>query len=248
MGYLFTQSESVIYGYVEADFLRISPSTSGILKNLYVERGSILSSEQALFSLDLTELETSIQSAQSEVARLEAQAYNAQREYDRILKLQESGAATEAKLDDARTTVLSLSFMLQGAQQHLIQLKHKLIEASPLGTPNAIVQDTYYKPGEFVQAGKPVVSLLLPENIKVRFFVPQSTLAQLSLGQPIQIWVDGNNTAIDAKISFIASKMEYTPPVIYSVESRSKLVALVEATPCDSSQHLHPGLPVSIVL
>lgn len=248
LGSLLTPSSSVIYGYIEADFIKISPSTSGILKELSVKRGSILSTEQPLFSLDLTDIEASIQGAKSQIARLQAQAYHAQREYGRILRLQESGASTEAKLDDATTSVLSFTFLLEEAQQHLKQLTQKLAEAAPLGIPNALVQETYYLPGEFVPAGKPVVSLLIPENIKVRFFVPQSMLSKLSVGQPIHVWSDGNSAPIPAEISFISSKMEYTPPVIYSVESRSKLVALVEAKPCESSPLLHPGLPVSIVL
>jgi HlyD family secretion protein len=110
------------------------------------------------------------------------------------------------------------------------------------------VQDTYYEPGEFVPAGKPVVNLLPDDSIKFRFFVPQSLVPSLRVGQKVQIVLDGSALPFQAEISFIAPNVEYTPPVIYSVESRSKLVVLVEARPLSYEAALRPGLPVSIVI
>lgn len=122
-----------------------------------------------------------------------------------------------------------------------INLQRRTILAQTSGR----IEEVFHYPGEFVPIGAPVVSLLPKDGLKVRFFVSQSELPKLKIGQVVNIKADGNKTAIPAKISYIASQAEYTPPVIYSARSREKLVFLIEATlPTDAN--LHPGLPVDV--
>jgi HlyD family secretion protein len=105
----------------------------------------------------------------------------------------------------------------------------------------------FFRQGEYVQAGQPVVALLPPANIKLRFFVPESELAALKLGQAIRVRCDGCGAPVVATLSHIASQAEYTPPVIYSNSQRARLVFMVEAKPepADAAR-LHPGQPVDI--
>jgi HlyD family secretion protein len=99
--------------------------------------------------------------------------------------------------------------------------------------------------GEVVPAGRPIVALLPPENVRIRFFVPETEIARLSLGQPVRVGCDACRPA-DAKVSFIARSAEYTPPEIYSLEERAKLVYRVEAIPADPKA-LRPGQPVDVL-
>jgi HlyD family secretion protein len=110
----------------------------------------------------------------------------------------------------------------------------------------ALVYDTLFRPGEFVAAGQPVVSLLPPENIKVRFFVPETTLAALKPGGRVRVNLDGR-PPLDAVISFVSPQAEYTPPVLYNRENRAKLVFLIEAVfRPEDARDLHPGQPVDV--
>jgi HlyD family secretion protein len=112
----------------------------------------------------------------------------------------------------------------------------------------ALVYDTLFRPGEFVAAGQPVVSLLPPENIKVRFFVPEPAFAALKPGGRVRVNLDGR-PPLDAVISFVSPQAEYTPPVLYNRENRAKLVFLVEAVfRPEVARDLHPGQPVDVVL
>ena len=95
--------------------------------------------------------------------------------------------------------------------------------------------------------GRPVAALLPPGNVKVRFYVPEASLSSVSLGKPVEVRCDGCN-AVEAKVSFVSDRAEYTPPVLYSKESRRKLVYLVEARPEASATRLHPGQPVDVAL
>lgn len=97
------------------------------------------------------------------------------------------------------------------------------------------VQDTYFEPGEVVPAGRPVVSVLPPENLKIRFFVPEGRFSEVKLGGAVTISCDGCPEPVPAKVTFISKAAEFTPPVIYSVHARQKLVYMVEARPDDVS-------------
>jgi HlyD family secretion protein len=99
-----------------------------------------------------------------------------------------------------------------------------------------------------VPAGKPILALLPPGNLKVRFFVNEATLPKLKFGDPVTVACDGCDGRIAAKISFISRTSEFTPPVIYSTDERSKLVFLIEARPQERPERLRGGQPVSVAL
>jgi HlyD family secretion protein len=110
----------------------------------------------------------------------------------------------------------------------------------------ALVYDTLYREGEFVAAAAPVVALLPPENIKVRFFVPEGDLAALKAGDRVRVALTGR-PALEARISYLSPQPEYTPPVLYNRENRAKLVFLVEAVfAAADARDLHPGQPVDV--
>jgi HlyD family secretion protein len=111
------------------------------------------------------------------------------------------------------------------------------------------VVDVLYQEGELVAAGGPVLTLLPPQNIKARFFVPEAALGALQIGQDISLRCDGCGPAIPAKISFLSPTAEYTAPLIYSKENRSTLVFMIEARPSpEDARRLHPGQPLEIRL
>ncbi|WP_137936939.1 HlyD family efflux transporter periplasmic adaptor subunit [Chitinivorax sp. B] len=123
------------------------------------------------------------------------------------------------------------------------QVDKKAVLAPTVGE----VVETYYRIGEWVPAGQPVASILPDDHRKIRFYVPETQLAQLRLGQGITAHCDGCKTPIQAKITFIAAQPEYTPPLIYSRENRAKLVFRAEAQPArELARQLRPGLPLDI--
>ena len=110
-----------------------------------------------------------------------------------------------------------------------------------------LVYDTLYREGEFVAAALPVVALLPPENLKVRFFVTETEFATLKAGDTVRVALDGGATA-EARVSFLSPQPEYTPPILYNRDNRSKLVFMIEAVFVDAARarDLHPGQPVDV--
>ena len=125
------------------------------------------------------------------------------------------------------------------------RLKQKQI-ASPR---NGLVFDALYRQGEWVAAGNPVVQILPPENLEIRFFVPETVVGGLRVGGSVHVACDGCSSDVAARISFVSPQSEYTPPVIYSNENRSKLVYMVIANPpAQTAASLHPGQPVEVTV
>ena len=124
------------------------------------------------------------------------------------------------------------------------------VEQKAQSAPRAgFVYDTLYREGEFVAAANPVVALLPPENIKVRFFVPEARFGAFKAGDRLQIAFTGRKTPLEARVSYLSPKPEYTPPVLYNRENRTKLVFMVEAVfEGGAARDLHPGQPVDVML
>jgi HlyD family secretion protein len=116
-------------------------------------------------------------------------------------------------------------------------------------TQGGLIVDTLYREGEWVPPGSPVVRMLPPQNVKVRFFVPQAVAGGLKPGRTVALRCDGCEAEVPATVSFIANEPEFTPPVIFSNETRAKLVFMVEARPSvENAVRLRPGQPVSVIL
>ena len=198
---------------------------------------------------------------------------NAKKEFQRSQNLLKTNAISKREFDQkfanfntSKAKVAELEAVLEtanlGARDDEIEIAKTNIEISQenlskmqiLVSKNTAVSqidgqiyDIYFKKGEFVGQNNPVLCILEPQNIKARFFVSQKLLPTLKVGDEVTIVSDGSNSEIKAKISFISPIAEFTPPVIYSVESREKMVFMVEAE-FEPNLVLKPGLPVSVIL
>jgi HlyD family secretion protein len=139
--------------------------------------------------------------------------------------------------------------VVAAARAALDQADWRLEQKAQRAPQDGLVQETLFVQGEWVPAGAPVVNLLPPGNIKVRFFLPETQLGAVRIGQPVQMTCDGCGAAVSGAVTYIAPQAEFTPPVIYSRERREKLVFLVEARPAPAdATRLHPGQPVEVAL
>lgn len=160
----------------------------------------------------------------------------------------------EAELETARLgartdQIIAAEAVLASRKAALTQAEWNLAQQTGRAPARALVFDTLYRPGEYVPPGKPVVSLLPPENLKVRFFVPEGIFSQLSPRMALLVSADGLKEPVEARITYISPQAEYTPPVIFSRERREKLVYMVEGRFSDRDRFpLRPGQPVEVRL
>jgi HlyD family secretion protein len=146
----------------------------------------------------------------------------------------------EREIEAQRAAVAAARAALGMAEWHLAQ---RTVTA-PVG---GRVADVLAQPGETMAAGAPVVSILPPENIFVRFFVPETALSGLHRGDTVAFGCDGCQPGLTGTISFISPTAEYTPPVIYSESTRAKLVYRIEARPrLEQAALFNPGQPIDV--
>jgi HlyD family secretion protein len=221
-------------GWVEAELIFVGPDETGRIETLTVREGDPVEKGALLFTLD-----ADLQLA--DVAMQEAAVKNAKLAYDRAVALLKTSAGTQKTLEDAESAMRTAQARLDSSQTRLARRR----VFSPVA---GSIQQIYFRGGELVTAGKPIVAILPPGNLKLRFFVNEATLPKLKLGDPVTVMCDGCDAGITAKITFIARSSEFTPPVIYSMDERSKLVFLIEARTMDRPERLRVGQPVSIAL
>jgi HlyD family secretion protein len=220
-------------GWIEAYLIFVSPDEVGRIETLSVREGDALDSGAQLFTLD-----ADLQRAA--VAENEAAVINGRQAYDRAKTLLKGAVGSQKTFDDAEAA-------LRTAEARLNSAKTRLERRGVKSPANGIVQEVYFRVGEQVQPGRPIISLLPPGNVRVRFFVPQAVLPKVSLGDRIAVSCDGCAGNIVARVNFISTQAEFTPPVIYSQEERARLVFRVEATP-EHPETLRVGQPVSVAL
>ena len=204
--------------------------------------------EQARASLKLSEVNLKRQEqlvAANFVSKERADEARAGFERDKAHVAELEAQLTTARLAARQDEIRAAEHNAAAARAALAQAEWKLAQKTVAAPVAGLVNDTNFVLGEWVPAGSPVVSMLPPQNIKVRFFVPETALGAIKLGQQVSIRCDGCSAPVAAQISFISPQAEFTPPVIYSRETRAKLVYLIEARSApEDAVKLHPGQPV----
>lgn len=220
-------------GWVEADMIFVSPDEQGRVVKLHVREGDQVEVGAPLYAVD-DDLQ------QADLNQSNATLANAKQTYDRAASLIKTGSGTQASLDSAVSALRVAEARVNTSQTRLARRR---MNAPIAGT----IQQIYFREGETVPAQRPVISILPPGNMKVRFFVPEPELPKLKVGDEVRVTCDGCADDLKANIYFIATMAEYTPPVIYSLDERSKLVYLIQARP-NKPDNLRVGQPVSIFM
>jgi HlyD family secretion protein len=230
--------------------------------------------EQQLANLAAAAKPTEITQAEANLTDAQATLARAKSDLERAEELVKRGNIAQQTVDQLRATYRSAEARVEMTTAALAQAKAPMGRDREIAAQRAAVEadraalemvewrlaqrtavapvggriaDVLARPGETMAAGAPVVSILPPENIFVRFFVPETALAALHQGDSVAFGCDGCPANLTGTISFIAPKAEYTPPIIYSESTRAKLVYLIEARPSPAEAPLfNPGQPMAV--
>lgn len=294
-------SDGVLQGYAEGEFVYVASPLGGALEELAVDRGQQVQAGDLLFVLESGAERAQLQQADrrlaearatledlrkglrpTEIEAMEAELQQAlasldfsQKDFERLDRLSRAGSASTYEADRARSQrdqdvqrvarlkaelataklgsradrIAAADAEVRAQEAALARSQWDLSQKRQLAPAAGSVFDTYYRIGEWVPAGRPVVSLLPPENIKVRAFVPEPQIGAVKLNDRAEIRLDGVPQVLVGTVSFISPKAEFTPPVIYSRETRDKLVFMIEiVVDATAAARLHPGQPVDVRL
>jgi HlyD family secretion protein len=268
---------SVFTGYVVSDNVYMSSPIAATVQDVHIKRGQRVQIGTPLFQMDKTSLALKVEKLKAEIKEAEsekavrqaeltsAEATNklAQIELKRLSSIQAEvkGAVSQLELDRATesmtrsSAVISLvtnqiaaaDSQIEKSKAELHDMEYQVTELSPVSPVSGRIEEVIYKKGEWAAANAAIVSIVPDNEIKVRFYIPQNQLNKCSVGTKIAIAYDGGPKGLTAVVDFIAARPEYTPPVIYSLRTRDKLVFMAEAAP-DDPCNLIPGQPMDVTI
>ncbi|MEZ6000867.1 HlyD family secretion protein [Hyphomonas sp.] len=212
-----------------------------------------------------------IKRLQAQLAAAKARLVKATSERDRILPLVEQGYAPKSQRDTVEAEFDAATAAVHAAEQDLkvaalpardatreaakaatqsaeaakAAAEYRLNERRTIAPAKGRIEEVFFRTGEFVTPGTPIIAILPNDGLKARFYVPETDISKLKVGETVSLTADGLPAPVKAEITFIAHEAEFAPPVIYARHSREKMVFMVEArVPADIG--LHPGLPVEV--
>lgn len=215
-----------------------------------------------------------IRAIEAQMVQAQASLRLSQVQFRRQEDLLKSDAAARARVDEARAAVerdrgrvaelaAELELARKAARSAAIAAAEAAVEAARAAAAKAEwqlarrtaeapvaarVEDVLFHPGEEVAAGQPVVSLLAPGNVFLRFYLSPRQVARVAAGARLAVACDGCPENLSAVVSHVSPEAAFAPPVLYSREARDKLVFLVEAKPEAHASLLRPGQPVMLTL
>jgi HlyD family secretion protein len=214
--------------------------------------------EQDVVRGQRSEAEASLAMAETELKRQEqllGRGFTTRQSYDQAfsqvhqLRSRVGSLLAQEKVGDLAARpdeIAAAKAQVDQDQATLDQAKKRLDDLMPSAPEDGLIENTFFNTGEWVPAGTPVVSLLPPFRVKLRFFVPEEDVARARMGETVGFTCDSCPPDLKARIIYISPRSEFTPPVIYSQTARTKLVFLIEARPEPTQTRLPPGLPVTV--
>ena len=212
--------------------------------------------------------QANVEQADANIAAAAADADRARRDLNRLLSVRRADPAAvagkdvdaaqaalreaNARLDAARETAEARRAQVAAARAQAEQARGgqrevaiRVGQLSPQAPTPGLVEDVFFQPGEWVNANQPVVSLIPDNKVKLRFYVPEKQVARYRPGRTVRFACDSCPDGLSARIAYVSPRPEFTPPVIFSRDSRDRLVFMVEAVPTNAAR-LMPGLPVDV--
>ena len=254
--FLFAVDSAVQTADVEAAKAALDQARARLAR---IEAAQQRPEEVAVLEASRNQARAAVEFSTSEIARVRAlidkgvstrqQLDQAQANYDRDRALLDNitRQIEVAHLSGRSEDIDAARFAVDGAQAQLVNAQARQARTRVFAQVAGRIEEVYYRQGEVAPQGRPVVSLLPPENVKLRFFVPQAILPRAAINGVVFVSCDGCQAGLTGRISFISQQAEFTPPVIFSLEERQKLVYMIEARP-EKPALLRVGQPVSVEL
>jgi HlyD family secretion protein len=267
------------YGNFEATETVVSAETGGSLLWFTPVEGQRVAPGSTLGVIDTTRLaldrrqigaertavSARVSESERQIAVLAVQREIAGRAYARTRRLFAEQAATAQQLDQAerdyrvlgeqiaalRAQRNSVTQDVAASEARVAQIADRIAK-SKISAPFAgTVLATYARAGEYVQPGQPLFRIASLDTLTLRAYVTEPQLAQLKLGQHVQVSVDrgeGSRLAFSGTVSWIASKAEFTPTPIQTRDERADLVYAVKILVPNHDGMLKIGMPADVAL
>jgi HlyD family secretion protein len=153
-------------------------------------------------------------------------------------------SGTEAQIAEQQSTIAATKAETAQAQAQLAQAEADRADLTVLAPFSGTVLTRAAEPGEVVQAGTAIVTLLDLSKVYLRGFIPEGEIGKVKIGQPAHIFLDSNsNQALDGSVLRIDPQATFTPENTYFRDDRVKQVVGVKVQLTQGIGFAKPGMP-----
>jgi HlyD family secretion protein len=254
------RSESVS-GTIEVDEVHVGPRTAGRIEKIFAQEGDSLKAGQTIVQLEAFEMrarrdlaaaqiDTALRDAESQEAQLEFLRDDARRQQDLLKRKVVSPTDAEKAASAARAEekiVDAAKMRVVQARAQLADIDAQLGEMQVKAPTNSVLEILSVKVGDVLPANREVATLLLPEHLWVRVYVPEPWLGLIKVGDMVQVQVDSfPHEKFPGTVEQVNRQAEFTPRNVQTVEDRIRQVFGVKVRLPSNEDRLRAGMAADV--
>src|SRR5437870_717257 len=252
---------NAVSGTIEVDEVHVGPRAAGRVEKIFAQEGDRLRPGQPIVQLDAAELkarrdlaaaqiESAIRDADSQEAQLEFLRDDAKRQQDLLKRKVVSPTDAERASSAARAQEKvgeAAKIRVVQARAQLADTEAQLKEMQVVAPAESILEVLGVKVGDVLPPNGEVATLLLPQHLWVRVYVPEPWLGKIKLGDHVRVRVDSSpNTDFDGVVEQINRQAEFTPRNVQTVEDRIRQVFGVKIRLPNNDDRLRAGMAADV--
>ncbi len=250
-----------VSGTIEVDEVHVAPRTGGRVEKLFVQEGDTLHTGQPLAQLVAPEMEarravaqaqidTAMRDADAHIAQLEFMQADARRQENLLRsktvspneaeRTRSAAAAEEKSLDAARLRIVQM-------HAQFAEIEAELRELNVVAPNDCVVEVLNVKVGDVLAPNEELATLILPQHLWVRVYVPEPWLGYIKLGQEVHARVDSfGDEEFTGAVEQINRQAEFTPRNVQTVEDRIRQVFGVKIRLQNHEDKLRAGMSADV--
>ncbi|MEY2564441.1 MAG: rane fusion protein YbhG [Verrucomicrobiota bacterium] len=255
------KKNNAVSGTIEVDEVHVAPRSGGRVEKIFVQEGETLKSGAVLMQLEASELkarralaEAQINTARNDVeaqsAQLEFLRADAQRQQDLLKSNTVSPSEAQRAMSAAKAqekSILAARARVEQAVAQLADMDAQMREMQIVAPADSIVEVLSVKVGDVLAANREVATLILPQHLWVRVFVPETWLGLIKLNQTVRVRVDSHpGMDFSGVVEQVNRQAEFTPRNVQTVEDRIKQVFGVKIRLDNREDILRAGMSADV--
>ena len=193
-------------GRVRADVIQVAPDVGGLITTVNVADNQQVKQGQVLFVIDQARYALSLRLAQATLEQRQATLAQAKREYARNRSL--GNLVASETLEESRTRVEQGEAAAADAQVQVDTARLNLQRTTIVSPVDGYLNDRAPRVGEYVSAGRPVLSVVDMHSFRVEGYFEETKLSGIHIGEPVDITVMGEPHALRGHVQSIVAAIE----------------------------------------
>ena len=255
------RTSNTVSGTIEVDEVHVAPRSAGRIAKILVQEGQTLHAGDLIAELDAAELKAQrdVAAAQINTAERDVEAQTAQLDFARgearrQADLLRSKTVSSTEAERAESSSKTQAMLVEASRMRVIQARAQLAamdaqmrEMQVTAPTDSVLEVLSVKVGDVLPANREVATLILPQHLWVRVYVPEPWLGLIKLGDAVRVRIDAfHDRDFRGAIEQISRQAEFTPRNVQTVEDRIRQVFGVKIRLENEDDKLRAGMSADV--